>query len=206
MFTTGTESGNGKIVLTYTKPATATTLRSSDRTSPAGATVIYTATVSPVPRGGTVTFSDNGTVIASYAARPVDTSTGAATCALAYRTIGTRPITAGYSGDATYAPSVLAILTQSIVRAGSTATSLKSSANPSIVTHQVTYTATVSPAPDGGTVAFSDDGIGIAPCADAAGGHLDRRGHVLGDLSPDRSAPDQGRYSGDPSYPPSSTR
>ena len=64
-FTTGTESGNGKIVLTYTKPATATTLRSSDRTSPAGATVIYTATVSPVPGGGTVTFSDNGTVIAS---------------------------------------------------------------------------------------------------------------------------------------------
>ena len=152
-----------------------------------------------------MTFSDNGTVIASCAARPVDTSTGAATCALAYRTIGTRPISAGYSGDATFAPSVSAVLSQSIVRAGSTATSLKSSANPSIVTHQVTYTATVSPAPDGGTVAFSDDGIGIAPCAarpvdTSTGVATCSVTYPLIGPHPIKAA-----YSGDPSYPPSSS-
>ncbi|MGO9789159.1 MAG: FG-GAP repeat protein, partial [Solirubrobacteraceae bacterium] len=42
-----------------------------------------------------------------------------------------------------------------------TTTSLTSSANPSIPGQQVTYTAMVSPVPDGGTVAFADNGVTI---------------------------------------------
>lgn len=50
----------------------------------------------------------------------------------------------------------------------STATGITSSANPSVVDEAVTYTATVSPAPDGGTVAFTDGGSAIAGCAAVA--------------------------------------
>ena len=46
----------------------------------------------------------------------------------------------------------------------STTTALSSSANPSVTGQQVTYTATVSPAPDGGTVAFTEGGAVIGDC------------------------------------------
>jgi hypothetical protein len=59
------------------------------------------------------------------------------------------------------APSVTLTYTAPSVTA--TATTL-SSANPSVAGEQVTYTATVSPAPDGGTVAFADGGTTIAGC------------------------------------------
>jgi hypothetical protein len=63
--------------------------------------VIYTATVSPVPDGGTVTFSDNGTTIC--AAQQV--GTGTVTCQVGYRTTGTHSITAVYSGNFLYKTS-----------------------------------------------------------------------------------------------------
>jgi hypothetical protein len=46
-----------------------------------------------------------------------------------------------------------------------TTTTLRSSLNPSLTGQQVTYTATVTPTPDGGIVAFSDWGTVIAGCA-----------------------------------------
>jgi hypothetical protein len=48
--------------------------------------------------------------------------------------------------------------------AATTATTLASSSNPSSVGQKVTYTATVSPAPDGGTMAFTDDTATLAGC------------------------------------------
>ena len=45
-----------------------------------------------------------------------------------------------------------------------TSTSLASSTNPSVSGQTVTYTATVSPGVDGGTVSFSDDGQVISGC------------------------------------------
>jgi outer membrane protein assembly factor BamB len=53
---------------------------------------------------------------------------------------------------------------------GATPTSLAlaSSANPVPVRKAVTYTATVSPSPDGGTVRFSDNGQGIPGCSAVA--------------------------------------
>lgn len=46
----------------------------------------------------------------------------------------------------------------------STSTSLTSMPNPSRVGHKVTYTATVSPTPDGGTVQFTDNGQPVPGC------------------------------------------
>ena len=48
--------------------------------------------------------------------------------------------------------------------ATTTATTLSSSPSPSQAGQQVTYTATIAPAPDGGTVAFTDGGAAIAGC------------------------------------------
>jgi uncharacterized protein YjbI with pentapeptide repeats len=45
-----------------------------------------------------------------------------------------------------------------------TTTALASSASPSAAGHPVTYTATVSPPPDGGTAAFTDNGTPITGC------------------------------------------
>ncbi|MGN6871816.1 MAG: InlB B-repeat-containing protein, partial [Solirubrobacteraceae bacterium] len=50
----------------------------------------------------------------------------------------------------------------------STTTGLVSSANPATVGQQVTYTATVSPAPGGGTVQFTDGGTAITGCGAVA--------------------------------------
>ncbi len=79
---------------------TATAVGSSANPSIAGGSVTYTATVTPVPDGGTVAFSDDGTTITGCEAQPVD-GTGAATCSLTYAsptattsspsTAGTRP-------------------------------------------------------------------------------------------------------------------
>jgi hypothetical protein len=52
---------------------------------------------------------------------------------------------------------------QVVIRAV-TATTVSSSANPLVVGGQVTYTAAVSPVPDGGTVAFEDAGAAIGGC------------------------------------------
>jgi hypothetical protein len=48
--------------------------------------------------------------------------------------------------------------------AQATTTALASSADPSAARAQVTYTVTVSPAPDSGTVSFTDNGSPIAGC------------------------------------------
>jgi DNA-binding beta-propeller fold protein YncE len=50
------------------------------------------------------------------------------------------------------------------VQTEATSTTVASSANPSTTGQLVTYAATVSPAPDGGTVAFTDDGLPLSGC------------------------------------------
>lgn len=52
--------------------------------------------------------------------------------------------------------------------ATATSTSLISSANPSVVDQPVTYTAAVSPVPDGGTILFQDKGTDIDGCSAVA--------------------------------------
>jgi large repetitive protein len=90
--------------------------------------------------------------------------TGTATCTVAYKTAGTHQITAAYSGDTAYGAST-GSLTETVNDAvTTTTTAVTSSLNPSETDQEVTYTATVSPVPDGGTVTFSDGGGPASQC------------------------------------------
>jgi hypothetical protein len=58
--------------------------------------------------------------------------------------------------------------TNDVYSTACTTTAVTSSANPTVVGHQVTYTATVTPAPDGGTVIFEDGPTTISGCGSQA--------------------------------------
>lgn len=170
------DAPNGEVIISYSLPVTTTVtaLSSSANPSVAGQQVTYTATVSPVPDGGTVAFTDGGATITGCGAVTVSTTTGEATCQVTYTSAGARSITAAYSGDAAFGASTSAALTQTVNQAP-TATRVASSANPSVSGQAVTFTATVTREAPGagtptGTVIFSADGspIGTAPL-DATG-------------------------------------
>jgi hypothetical protein len=164
---------------TVNQDATTTRLSSSVNPSVSGQSTTYTATVIADPPGagtptGTVTFQDGGVTIAGCASSPM--VGGTATCAVTYIGVGSHSITAVYSGDANFLPSVSAPLTQT-VNQDATTTTLSSSVNPSVSGQSVTYAATVTANPPGagtptGTVTFQDGGVTIAGCASSpmAGG------------------------------------
>jgi outer membrane protein assembly factor BamB len=71
-----------------------------------GKPVTLTASVSPVPDGGTVAFTDAGTPIAGCAEVHVGlASAGKASCHTSFSQVGTHGLGAAYSGDPFYAPS-----------------------------------------------------------------------------------------------------
>jgi len=85
-------------------------------------------------------------------------SGGAASLFINTLAVNTHPITAVYSGNATFSTSTSAVLSQVINKAGST-TKVVSSANPSTVGETVTFTATVKSTTTGtpaGSVTFKD--------------------------------------------------
>jgi hypothetical protein len=92
-----------------------TTTGVSSPTTPSayGASVTFTATVSPTPDGGTVAFKDNGTTIPGCDAKSL--SGGQATCDTSTLAVGEHSITAEYSGDASYAASASSAYTQTVV-------------------------------------------------------------------------------------------
>ena len=96
---------------------------------------------------------------------------GVASCTVTYETPGPYTAHASFNGplgdffanaDGTL-PAVQSV--QAPVTVSLQTTQLGSSANPAVVGQQVTYTATVSPVPDRGTVAFKDNGAAITACA-----------------------------------------
>lgn len=89
----------GNVVLTVTD-LTATTLGPLSP-STYGQPVTFTATVAPVPTGGTVQFYDNGAGLGG----PILVSGGTASFNTNTLSVGSHPITAAYSGSAGYAPS-----------------------------------------------------------------------------------------------------
>jgi hypothetical protein len=95
------------------RPGTATTLTSGANLSTVDGPVTYAATVRPAPDGGTVAFTDGTTLVPGCGAQPVDNA-GTATCRVAYPGAGAYAITAAYSGDARYAASTSAALTQRV--------------------------------------------------------------------------------------------
>jgi hypothetical protein len=140
---------------TVNKTATTTTLGSSLNPSTYGASVTFTATVSPSAATGTVTFKDNGTQIGTGTL-----SSGIATYTTTTLSVATHPITAAYGGDNNYNTSTSSTLNQ-VVNKANTTTSLGSSLNPSSYGTSVTFTSNVTPSTASGTVTFKDNGVQI---------------------------------------------
>ncbi|HEY1445628.1 MAG TPA: Ig-like domain-containing protein, partial [Acidimicrobiales bacterium] len=144
--------------------STTTTVVSSQNPVDASQPVTYTSQTTPPPDGGTVAFAVGGVTIGACAAQPINTTTGQATCTQTYTTATSLSVTATYGGDASYPTSTSTALTQ-VVNPASTTTTLASSVNPSGLGQSVTYTTRTNPVPDGGTVAFTADGVSIGACA-----------------------------------------
>jgi hypothetical protein len=83
----------------------ATKLTSSRNPGRVGKKVIYTATVSPNPKGGKVKFTSSGKTISGCRAVAVNPATGKAKCSATYPSPGTRQIKATYLGNGSFAPS-----------------------------------------------------------------------------------------------------
>jgi hypothetical protein len=148
-------SASAPLSQNVTLGASSTSVISSVNPSAAGQSVTFTATVSGliVVPTGTVTFKDGATTLGSGTLN----GAGQATFSTASLTAGGHAITAVYGGDAIYNASTSAPLTQT-VGAGSSTTTLTSSANPAVAGQPVAFTATVSGsgATPTGTVTFKD--------------------------------------------------
>jgi CSLREA domain-containing protein len=134
-----------------------TALVSSLNPSNFGQSVTLTATVTGASgiATGTVNFKVDGVSIGTTSLN----GSGAAVISTSTMAIGTRLVTATYSGDSTYAGSASSVLSQ-VVNQTSATVSLQSSANPSNLGQSVTFTATVTPQGGGvtptSTVTFKD--------------------------------------------------
>lgn len=114
-----------------------------------GQNVTFTATVSPSAAGGSVTFKDGSSPLAT-----VSLNGGIATYSSSTLAAGSHSITAVYSGNTTYATSS-STLSYTINKI-STSTVVTSSLNPSLVGQSVTFTATITPSSITGNVTFKD--------------------------------------------------
>jgi type II secretory pathway pseudopilin PulG len=162
---------------------TSTSIVSNANPADVGQQVTYTATVSLTSPGGgsppatdTVAFMDGGTPIAGCTAQPLTgTSPDTATCQVTYADTTGSPhsISAVFSGDANFATSTSAPISQTINQSD-TAVALTSSVNPAVTGQTVTYTGTVSATSPGlgsptGNVEFFDGGTAIAACGGISG-------------------------------------
>jgi hypothetical protein len=84
--------------------ATSATL-SAPQSPTAGSQIVLSATVKPIPDGGTVAFADNGNPVTGCQSQPVNTTTGTASCSLSYTSAGNHTVTASYGGDAAFGGS-----------------------------------------------------------------------------------------------------
>jgi sugar lactone lactonase YvrE len=150
--------------------STTVKLTSSQNPSSYGQKVIFTAMVTTGTGTGTltgtVTFYDGATILQAG----LNLSGGATYVSISTLAVGTHSITAVYSGDSSHFSGTSAPLLQ-VVNEG-TATTLASSANPSVLGASVTFTATVT-TPNGGgipldgTVTFTDTTTATTLCAPA---------------------------------------
>jgi hypothetical protein len=148
--------GSLSSVLTQTinQSGTATVLTASPNPSQYGQSVKFTATVAPISGTGTptgsVTFKDSSTTLGTAAL-----SGGTASFSTSSLSVGSRSITASYGGGSNYSGSTSAVQAQTVNQAP-TSTTVSSSANPSALGQNVTFTATVSPSAATGSVTFKD--------------------------------------------------
>lgn len=166
----GNFNGSSKTVNhTVNKAATTTAVTSTKSPSIFDDSVTLTATVSVTSPGagsrtGNVVFKDGAATLATVA---LDGTFKAAYTTTAF-TGGTHSITAEYAGDGNFFGSTSPIFTQT-VNPKATTTSLTSSANPSVATDEVTFTATVNDARATGNVDFLDGTTVIGTVATTGG-------------------------------------
>ncbi len=189
-------SSTGALTQVVQRLASKTTLKAQPNPVVVGQTVTLTATVtgSAATPTGTVTFADGSTPLGT-----VSLVNGRATLTTSSLGAGSHTLSATYSGDSAYAPSSGSVNER--VRRIGTATSLRSSPDPSFVGQAVTFSATVrafGSAAVTGTVTFSDGGttLGSAPVvggvATLTTSSLSRGFHLI-----------VATYSGDGTYAPS---
>jgi hypothetical protein len=161
-------STSGALSQTVNKDGSTTTLTSSPNPSISGQPVTFTAAVTANAPGsglptGSVTFKNGSATLGSS---NLD-GTGHATLTTSALPLGAISITASYGGDTNFAAGTSTALTQTVNNNGS-ATALSSSANPSVFSQPVTFTATVTVTGGGtptGTVTFKNGSttLGISP-------------------------------------------
>jgi sugar lactone lactonase YvrE len=155
-------SSSTPAVQTVAIAQTSTAFTTSVNPAFAGSTLTLAATITGnggTP-GGSVTFLDGATVLSTV---PLN-GAGSASLALTSLLPGIHQLSATYSGDTNDQPSVSATIAQQIVERTSVA--LASSANPSLLTDNVTITVTVAngvpTVPPTGIVTLTDSGTTIS--------------------------------------------
>jgi hypothetical protein len=143
----------GVCILTQSTVETTATLVSSLNPSRYGQTITLIASITPNGSGmptGTVTFLDGTTTLTS-----IPLSSGTAVLSISTLTTGNHSLTASYSGDETFQPSVSPTVIQMVAKA-SVGVALGSGLNPAYVNQSVTFSAVVSGSPTTptGTITF----------------------------------------------------
>jgi large repetitive protein len=148
--------------------ATTTTFFSSQNPSIIGTSVVFNATVAPVPPGsgtptGTVTFFDGGTQIGTTTLAGGNTAFSISTLS-----VGSHTITATYNGDSNFSGSSGSLDSNpQVVKVDDTTIDLTSNVNPVAAGSPVAFQAVVKPAANGsifptGTVTYFDGATQIA--------------------------------------------
>lgn len=111
-------NGTNTVSVLAQRVATSTTLTASPSPT-AGEPVTLTATVNPVPTGGSISFANGVNAIPGCTAQPVDPTSGTATCVTTLPSAGDYTINAEYSGSAGYGASTATALTVTVAAVSS---------------------------------------------------------------------------------------
>lgn len=155
------------VTVNSTTPATPVV----DQSATITATVAPSAGTAVVAFAGTMSFSLDGTPIASCGAQTANTSTGVATCVYTGLTAGAHNFTATYNGDVNYnASAASANFPVTVSKAATSVTVSSISPASPTVDQVVTINAAVAPGtgsvvtPFAGTMSFSAGGTAITGC------------------------------------------
>ncbi|MGC2696349.1 MAG: Ig-like domain repeat protein, partial [Candidatus Angelobacter sp.] len=151
-------AGTSSLVQSIHAGASATALTSTPNPSTNGQSVTFSATLAAVPPAtgtptGQVAFAQGNTILAQA---PVNSS-GVVSFSTSTLAVGSDTITATYASDSLFAASSGSTV-QTVQNAFNTTTTVSSSANPSVFSQSVTFTASVtsSGGVPTGTVTFKD--------------------------------------------------